>query len=340
MGAGTLVMGGGALDRLPAKVKAQLREQPQPDWVAPMLATLTDERFSRDGWLFEPKWDGERCLAFRRGGDLRLLSRNQKPLDRKYPEIVAAFQRQRTGSFIADGEIVTFENGITSFAKLQQRIQVEDPPPELQRRIPVWLYLFDLIYLDRYDLRQVPLRYRKEVLHDAVEFRDALRFTEHREKEGEAYYRTACRLGWEGVIAKNGNSVYVSKRTRDWLKFKCRREQEFVIGGYTDPQGQRIGFGALLVGYYSDGKLVYAGKVGTGFDEDTLERLGRKVAQLETTNSPFSGDVLPRRGVHWVKPQLVAQIGFTEWTPEGKLRHPRFLGLREDKKPEEVVREG
>lgn len=328
------------LDRLPAEAKARLRKTAQPTWVAPMLATLTDERFSREGWLFEPKWDGERCLAFRHGRDLRLFSRNRKPLNEKYPEITAAFHRQEIDAFIADGEIVTFKDGITSFAKLQQRMQVEHPSADLLRRVPVWLYLFDLLYLDRYDTRQVPLRYRKELLSNTFDFRDSLRLTEHREKEGEAYYREACRRGWEGVIAKNGNSVYVSRRTRDWLKFKCILEQEFVIGGYTDPQGSRVGFGALLVGFYRRGRLVYAGKVGTGFDTDTLQRLARKLAQLETATCPFAGDGLPRRGVHWVKPKLVAQIGFTEWTKGDKLRHPRFLGLREDKRPEEVVREG
>jgi len=218
-------------------------------------------------------------------------------------------------------------------------MQVEHPTADLLRKVPVWLYLFDLLYLGHHDTRQVPLQYRKEVLRRTFDFKGSLQFTEHREREGEAYYRQACRKGWEGVIAKNGDSVYVSRRTRDWLKFKCVRQQEFVIGGYTDPQGERIGFGALLVGFYGRGKLVYAGKVGTGFDTDTLRRLGKKLAQLETAISPFAGDGLPRRGVHWVKPKLVAEIGFTEWTPEGKLRHPRFLGLREDKRPEEVVRE-
>ena len=328
------------LDELPAEAKPRLRKLPQPIWVAPMLATLTDERFSREGWLFEPKWDGERCLAFRDGRDLHLFSRNRKRLNDKYPEITAAFHRQKTGSFISDGEIVTFKDGVSSFAKLQQRMQVEHPSADLLRKLPVWLYLFDLLYLGQHDTRQIPLRYRKEVLRKTFEFRDSLRFTEHRETEGEAYYREACRRRWEGVIAKNGDSVYVSRRTRDWLKFKCSQEQEFVIGGYTDPRGNRIGFGALLVGFYHRGKLVYAGKVGTGYDTGTLQRLGRKLAQLATPTSPFAGDGLPRRGVHWVKPKLVAQIGFTEWTRGGKLRHPRFLGLREDKRPEEVVREG
>jgi DNA ligase D-like protein (predicted ligase) len=328
------------LKLLPAEAKARLREAAQPQGVAPMLATLTNERFSRDGWLFEPKWDGERCLAFRRGGDLHLLSRNQKRLDEKYPEVAAALRRQERDSFIADGEIVTFEDGLTSFAKLQRRMQVERPWAELMRTVPVSLCLFDLLYLDRYDTRQVPLRYRKEVLRNTFDFGNMLRFTEHCEREGEAYYQAACRRGWEGVIAKNGDSEYVSRRTRDWLKFKCRQGQEFVIGGYTEPRGGRMSFGALLVGYYRDGKLVYAGKVGTGFDHETLQGMGNKLAQLETAASPFTGAGLPRRGVHWVKPQLVAQIDFTEWTPQGRLRHPRFLGLREDKGPAEVVREG
>jgi bifunctional non-homologous end joining protein LigD len=328
------------LNWLPTAAKSKLLKRARPTWIAPMLATLTDERFSRKGWLFEPKWDGERCLAFRRGRSLSLLSRNRKRLNDKYPEIAAALLEQELDSFIADGEIVTFQDGITSFAKLQERMQVQHPSADLLRRIPGCLCLFDLLYLDRYDTRQVPLQYRKQLLRIVFEFQDSLRFTEHRETEGEAYYQMACRRGWEGVIAKNGDSVYVSRRTRDWLKFKCRQEQELVIGGYTDPRGSRIGFGALLLGFYRKGKLMYAGKVGTGFNHETLERLSRKLAQLETSDCPFSDDRLPRRGVHWVKPKLVAQIGFTEWTAEDKLRHPRFLGLREDKRPEDVGRTG
>src|SRR5258706_530290 len=327
------------LNSLPAEAKAQLRKKSQPEWVAPMLATLTNERFSREGWLFEPKWDGERCLVFRRHSQLTLFSRNRVLLNDRYPEITSAFRRQDADLFVADGEIVTFKNGITSFAQLQQRMQVTHPSADLLRKVPVWLYLFDLIYLNGYDTQQVPLRYRKELLRNTFDFGGSLRFTEHRETEGERYYRQACRSRWEGVIAKNGESVYVSRRTRDWLKFKCINEQEFVIGGYTEPRGSRFGFGALLVGYYRGGVLVFAGKVGTGFDHDTLRRLGERLAQLETPVSPFADDPLPRSGVHWVKPRLVAQIAFTEWTRDDKLRHPRFLGLRDDKRPQDVARE-
>jgi len=305
-----------------------------------MLATLTDERFSREGWLFEPKFDGERCLAFGRGrSGLELFSRNRKPLNERYPELVEAFERQSTRVFIADGEIVTFKDGVTSFSKLQKRMQVANPSAALRREVPVWFYLFDLVYIDRYDILRVPLRYRKELLGGAFNFREHLRLTTHRQKEGEAYYREACRRGWEGIIAKDSTSEYVSKRTRAWLKFKCTHEQEFVIVGYTDPRGHRHGFGALLLGYYDSGRLVYAGKVGTGFDDATLRRLGRRLRELETMTAPIVATGFPRGDVHWVKQALVAEVGFTEWTPDGKLRHPRFVGLRDDKSPKEIVKE-
>jgi DNA ligase D-like protein (predicted ligase) len=305
-----------------------------------MLATLTDKRFSREGWLFEPKFDGERCLAFgKERSVLYLLSRNRNALNERYPEIVEAFERQSREVFIADGEIVTFKDGVSSFSMLQKRMQVAHPSPSLRRAVPVWLYLFDLLYIDRYDIRRVPLRYRKKLLRRAFDFGGPLCFTTHREKEGDAYYREACRRGWEGIVAKDEASEYVSKRTRAWLKFKCAHEQEFVIVGYTDPRGHRSGFGALLLGYYDRGRLVYAGKVGTGFDEATLQRLGRHLRKLQTTMPPFAERGLPRRGVHWVNPALVAEVAFTEWTPDGRLRHPRFVGLRDDKSPKEIVRE-
>src|SRR3984893_3340354 len=326
-------------DDLPADARARLRNRTQPSWFPPMLATLVHQAFSRDGWLFEPKLDGERCLVFRNGEHLNLFSRNHQLLNLRYPELVEAFQIQKEKSFIVDGEIVAFKGGLTSFAKLQQRMQVQQPSAQLRRRVPVWFYAFDLMYLASYDTREIPLRYRKELLARALDFKAPLCFTEHRDKDGETYYREACKKRWEGVMAKDGDSVYVSKRSRDWLKFKCINQQEFVIGGYTEPHGERVGFGALLVGYYDAGKLIYAGKVGTGYDRATLLRLSKQLRALEINVSPFAGNGLPRRGVHWVKPKLVAELGFTEWTPESKLRHPRFLGLRTDKDPNEVVRE-
>jgi bifunctional non-homologous end joining protein LigD len=327
------------LDGLPVSAQARLRKGTQPKWFPPMLATLTHQPFSRDGWPFEPKLDGERCLVFRQGDDIRLFSRNHKPLNLKYPELTQAFRNQNTACFIIDGEIVTFERGVASFAKLQPRMQVDRPSTELRCRVPVWFYAFDLLYFAMYDARQVPLRYRRALLRKALNFNDPLRLTECRETEGEAYYRKACSKRWEGVVAKNGDSVYVSQRSRNWLKLKCVNEQEFVIGGYTEPKGRRLGLGALLVGYYDTGKLIYAGKVGTGYNSAALLHLSEQLSTLETSACPFVGDGMPHHGVHWVKPKLIAEIGFTEWTQGGKLRHPRFLGLRTDKKPHEVVRE-
>ncbi len=197
-----------------------------------------------------------------------------------------------------------------------------------------------MLWADGRDVRQLPLRQRKQLLRGLLTFDGPLRFTEHRDTDGEAYYREACANGWEGVIAKRADSPYRAGRTRDWLKFKCESGQEFVIGGFTDPQRSRIGFGALLLGYYdSDGKLAYAGKVGTGFNQRTLESLHATLASLERDQPPFDRGRLPRSGVHWVEPRLVAQVGFSEWTTDGQLRHPRFQGLRDDKDPAEVVRE-
>jgi bifunctional non-homologous end joining protein LigD len=304
-----------------------------------MLATLTGEPFSRHGWVFEPKLDGERCLVFRRRTTVELYSRNQKQLNAKYPELVEALRKQKPDRSIMDGEIVAFEGGVTNFAKLQQRMQIQHPSADLQKRVPVWLHVFDLLYLDPYDLRQLPLRYRRQLLEATFEFEKPLCLTDCRETQGQAYYREACKRHWEGIIAKDGASAYVSERSRQWRKFKCVNEQEFVIGGYTDPRGQRIGFGALLVGYFDHGKLRYAGKVGTGYSDAILRPLGEQLSGMETHANPFDGEPRPRSGVHWVKPKLVAQIGFTEWTADGKLRHPRYLGLRDDKKTQEVVRE-
>lgn len=259
-------MAGMLLAALPEEVRPRARKRPQPIWISPMLATLTQERLSREGWLFEPKWDGERCLVFGRGNELKLLSRNRMRLNERYPELALALNQCAIKSFIADGEIVAFRGSVTSFIELQKRMQVENPSRSLLRQVPVYMYLFDLLYLNGYDLRRVPVCHRKALLHDAFPFGHRLRVTAHRETDGESYYRDACRNGWEGIIAKNSSSQYVSKRTRDWLKFKCEQSQEFVVGGYTKPQGHRIGFGALLLGVYRDGQLHYARKVGTGVD--------------------------------------------------------------------------
>lgn len=184
----------------------------------------------------------------------------------------------------------------------------------------------------------MPLRARKRVLQALADLTDPLRYSEHRDRDGEAYLDEACAQGWEGLIAKRADSAYQHGRSRDWLKFKCARGQEFVIGGFTDPAGSRVGFGALLVGHYQGDRLRYAGKVGTGFDDRTLRWLHRRLTELVQDSSPFA-DPVRERGAHWVRPELVAQVGFSEWTGDGKLRHPRFQGLREDKAARDVVRE-
>jgi len=206
--------------------------------------------------------------------------------------------------------------------------------------VPVFYCVFDLLYADGRDVRPEPLRERKKLLRQVLSFGDPLRYTEHRDRDGEEYFEQACRLGWEGLIAKRADAPYRSGRTRDWLKFKCENSQEFVIGGYTDPQGSRVGFGALLIGYYdAGGRLVYAGKVGTGFDSSTLATLLQAMEGLGQSRPPFDRGNLPRSGVHWIRAELVGEVGFSEWTSAGQLRHPRYLGLRRDKDARAVTRE-
>jgi bifunctional non-homologous end joining protein LigD len=311
-----------------------------PSWVEPELATLTHDRFSDSGWIFERKLDGERCLAYAEEAGVRLYSRSRHEVTSTFPEIANGLAAERHGDVIVDGEIVAFDGAQTRFERLQQRLGVVHPAEALLRDFPVYYYVFDVLYAEGRDVRPLPLLERKQVLTQSVRFADPLRFTEHRERDGEAFYQQACRAGWEGLIAKRADSPYRSGRGRDWLKFKCVNNQEFVIGGYTDPQRSRVGFGALLLGYYDDGELTYAGKVGTGFDTKTLRSLHDRLARLERDSPAFrKGRVPPSRGVHWVEPRLVAQIGFAEWTDDEQLRQARYEGLRDDKEAAEVVRE-
>jgi DNA ligase D-like protein (predicted ligase) len=304
----------------------------------PMLATLTDEYFSSPEWLFERKLDGVRAIVTRDGGPADLWSRNHNPVGTSYPELVDALTGRSPERFVADGEIVAFDHGRTSFTKLQGRIHVLHPTPEEIAAVPVYLYLFDLLVLGDVDVTGAPLRDRKRLLRQTFDFGGPIRMSTHRNGDGEEYLKQACQWGWEGLIAKRVDAPYQAGRSRDWLKFKCQNNQEFVIGGYTDPSGTRIGFGALLLGYYSGGRLRYAGKVGTGFDAATLRSLLARLRRMTVPASPFTGAVKEPR-VHWVRPELVAQIGFAEWTTDGRLRHPRFQGLRTDKAATEVRRE-
>jgi DNA ligase D-like protein (predicted ligase) len=206
--------------------------------------------------------------------------------------------------------------------------------------VPVFFYLFDVLWANGRDVRNLPLRERKQLLRRLLSFGKPIRYATHRTRNGEAYYAYACANGWEGLVVKRADAPYRPGRSKDWLKFKCQAGQEFVIDGYTDPKGARAGLGALLLGYYDpDGRLAYAGKVGTGFDDATLASLASTLSGLERPQPPFGRGALPRAGVHWVEPRLVAQVAFSEWTRAGELRHPRFEGLRRDKAPESVTRE-
>lgn len=314
--------------------------QPLPTSANAMLATLTEDRFSDPNWLFEPKWDGERCLAFRtKAGQVRLRSRNDKPLEGTFPEIADAVSRHCQVAAVLDGEVVAFTGRRTSFERLQGRMGLTDPVAAQATGIAVVYCVFDVLYLDGDDLRSRPLRERKRLLRDAVHFTAPLRFTAHRNTTGEDEYRKACARGDEGVIAKRADSPYTGGRSKDWLKFKCVRDQELVVGGYTAPKGSRTGFGALLVGYYDGTDFVYAGKVGTGFNAVVLASLHAQLQALERPTSPFDRGRIRESAVHWVQPQIVAQIGFSEWTRDGLLRHPRYTGLRDDKAARDVVRE-
>ncbi|OIN81974.1 non-homologous end-joining DNA ligase [Mycobacterium malmoense] len=324
---------------LPGSVRAALHDEPVPDWRAPMLATLTDKRFSDPQWIFERKFDGMRCLAFRDGDRVRLLSRNRQPLNGTYPELVDALAAQHTTRFVVDGEVVAFEGRRTSFARLQGRLGITDPEVARASPVRIFYYVFDLLHLDGESTVDVPLLWRKRLLRNAIDFDDPLRFTTHRVKDGIAAYRAACERGDEGVIAKRADSTYEGRRSPNWLKFKCVRDQEFVVGGYTSPKGSRIELGALLLGYYEGRDLVYAGKVGTGFDEATLHSLHARLSPIERDTPPFTRGLVHEKSAHWVRPELVAQIGFTEWTRDGKLRHPRYQGVRTDKEPGDVIRE-
>jgi len=327
------------LDGLPEDAKRKLIKKEQPDWEEPMLATLTSERFDDHGWIFGRKLDGERCIAYKKTGRVRLMSRNRHIINAQYPEVVEALEKESADDLICDGEVVAFDNhGETRFELLQPRMGLQDPRDALKSGVPVFYYMFDMLYYGGYDITRLAVVDRKSILKKSLSFGGPLHYVEERMGGGLAYFTEACGLGWEGLIAKRAESPYVHGRSGDWLKFKCVLDQEFVIGGYTEPHGKRTGFGAILVGYYKDSKLIYAGKVGTGFSDETIVKLMDKFRPLERNTSPFSGEV-EEKEVRWLEPKLVAQVGFEEWTNYGKLRQPRFEGLRYDKGPESVIRE-
>jgi len=292
-----------------------------PEWVVPMAATLTDERFTGPDWIFERKLDGIRLLAFKHGKDVKLYSRNR--LEQHNPAIAAAIASLPVKDAILDGEVT----GIWG-------------PPTLRdadKAIRVAYHVFDLLWLDGRDLMDLPLTERRARLEALPLKRPLERVPEVKDREP---WERARVEGWEGVIAKRRDSPYEHRRSPHWLKMKVEASQELVVGGFTDPQGARAGLGALLVGYYEGDAFVFAGKVGTGFDNTLLVDLRAKLDAIEIDKPPFTKSIgLPRIRAHWVRPTIVVQVAFAEWTVHGKLRHPRLLGVRIDKTAREVVRE-
>lgn len=320
--------------QLSAAGKKKLKKLRQPDWVDPMLCVLTEDYFDSPEWIYEHKWDGERIIAYKINDTVKLMTRNKKSANESYPHIVEALKKQPAARLILDGEVVAMSKEKSDFSLLQKKMHTAG-----HSDISIEYRLFDILYVEHYDTTNLLLLDRKMLLKKAVKWLGPLKYTEHVSENGLAYFKHACKEGWEGLIVKKIDSTYEKgARSNHWLKFKCLEQQEFVIGGYTEPQGSRLNFGALLIGYYQDGKLMYAGKVGTGFDEAMLADLGKKMCKLEAKKSPFAEEVDEKRA-HWIKPVLVAEIKFSEWTPYGKLRHPRFEGMRADKNARDVVKE-
>ena len=314
-----------------------------PRGIRPMLATLVDKPFSDDEWLFEIKWDGYRAVAYIEDGKLRLVSRNQNEFG-DYPELADLPKQVRARNAILDGEIVALdEEGRSSFSLMQQRTGILSGGRRGPKRsgVPIAYYAFDLLYLDGYSLFRVDLEKRKELLKQIIKTNGLLRYSDHFRGEGERVYEAAKQKGLEGIVAKRRGSCYLEKRTREWLKIKITQTQECVIGGYTDPKGSREHFGSLVLGLYDDKQcLIPVGQAGSGFTEQTHAAMWQRLKKLETDESPFAAKPESSRRIHFVKPELVAEIKFSEWTHEGqsgaiRMRAPIFQGLRSDKKPKE-----
>lgn len=311
-----------------------------------MLATLVEEPFDDPQWIYEVKWDGYRAVAFIRNGKATLVSRNQNDLTDEFPEISEAMGELKVESAIIDGEVVALDDeGRPSFSLMQQRTGMTHPGTRKarDRGVPIVYYAFDLLYLNGHNLMAVELERRKELLQQMISPGSFLRYSDHYPEQGKALYGVARDKGLEGIVAKLRTGVYVQKRSREWLKIKITRRQECVIAGYTDPRGARENFGSLVLGLYDQkGKLVHVGNAGSGFTEATHAAMWKRLHAIETDKNPFAGKVESTRKPHWVKPELVAEIKFSEWTHEGesggiKMRAPIFQGLRFDKKPRECV---
>lgn len=313
------------------------RKAPMPEFVSPQLATLEDKPPAGDEWLHELKFDGYRMLCHLNPGGVRFWSRNKKDWTHKFPHLGKAIKEFPASTAILDGEVVAVDSkGRASFQKLQQAMKTGDAG--------FIFHVFDLIYLDGFNLTRMPLRMRKsllETLFESVPAKSPLRYSDHVEGDGAKFFKQACNYGIEGIVSKLADSAYESTRTRTWVKVKCVKRQEFVIAGFTLSDKDFPGFGALILGVYDKGKLIYAGRAGTGFTIKQRLELRKKLDQMVRPTSPFAEkpkDPRLKRAV-WVTPKLVGEVAFTEWTDDGSVRHPSFQGLREDKKAQDVVRE-
>ena len=328
----------GTMENVSIKKLSGAQKTALPDFIAPQLATLVKEPPSGDQWLHELKFDGYRMLCRIDRGNVQFWSRNGKDWTERFPNVVKAVKSLPVKSAILDGEIVVVDSqGRASFQELQR---------SMGRSITTGFVfeMFDLIYLDGFNLTKVPLRQRKVLLQKLFKSpgaRGPLRYSEHIEGDGDVVFKHACEHGIEGIVSKLADSHYDSTRNRNWLKVKCNKRQEFVVAGYTPSARGLPGFGSLVLGVYEKGKLVYAGRVGTGFTIKQRSELKERLDKSSRATSPLA--VIPRdpglREATWTEPRLVAEVEFTEWTSDGSIRHPSFQGLREDKSPKDVARE-
>ena len=312
------------------------RKARMPAVIHPMLATLVDDPFSNPEWIFETKWDGFRSICFVKQGKTRFVSRNQIDMTPQYPELASVAKQIGAKEAILDGEIVALDkDGMPRFQLLQPRVGRKTGLEALRGHGHIVYYVFDLLYVDGHDLTACPLVERKEVLERILRPANFIKLSDHIEGDGEAFFKEIEKFHLEGIIAKRASSPYVQKRSRDWLKVKTIQRSEAVIGGYTEPRGSRSHFGALVVGLYRGKDLHYVAHVGGGFNQRSLAEIYKLMQPLKTKASPFVDAPKTNEPVQWIKPKLVGEVKFSEWTADNRLRHPVFVGLREDKKPEE-----
>jgi bifunctional non-homologous end joining protein LigD len=312
------------------------RKGPMPASLSPMLATLVERPFSDPAWLFEIKWDGARTLAWIEDGAVRLRSRAGNEVTRQYPELATLAQHISAKRALVDGEIVVLdERGRSEFERMQQRMNVQQPSPDLVARYPVTYYLFDLLYCDEYDLRGVPLLARKNFLRRILMPSREFRFSDHQLGQGKELFELARQQDLEGIVGKRADSIYSSARSQSWVKVKATKTLDAVVGGWTAPRGSRTHFGSLLLGLYDGKALRFVGHAGTGMDEEARELLMKKLGDLQSDECPFDKIPETNEQAYWAKPELVAHVRFIGWTQEGRLRAPVFIALRSDVEPEE-----